>query len=134
MQKFKTRGEKLKNQLIKIYLKPSNPFSDKIKFWVESKFQEVIYINEKSSDHLNEIDGLIIFNENQSMSKEISEMKMSVDKQSKPIHKIDINGTLMAGISNLSLWLERSSCNKVLIVGGDELVTNPNLDRYLLSL
>jgi hypothetical protein len=50
------------------------------------------------------------------------------------VHKIDINGTLMVGVSNLDLWIERNKCKKVLIIGADSLIENPNLERYLERL
>jgi hypothetical protein len=40
----------------------------------------------------------------------------------------------MVGVSNLDLWIERNKCKKVLIIGADSLIENPNLERYLERL
>ena len=66
--------------------------------------------------------------------KEIAELRDIFDHKQKPVHKIDINGTLMVGVSNLDLWIERNKCKKVLIIGAESLIENPNLERYLERL
>jgi hypothetical protein len=37
----------------------------------------------------------------------------------------------MVAISNLDLWIERNRCKKIMIIGSNELVKNPSLDRFL---
>ncbi len=124
----------MENKITKIYLKSGSKFSEKIKSWAENNASEIVYVGEKSNDFLNQLDSLLIFNENQSFAKEIEEMKSYLDKHQKSVHKVDINGTLVAGISNLNLWIERSKCKNLLVVGGEELVVNPNFERYLHAL
>ena len=118
----------------KIYLKSNSQFSLKIKEWAEIKAEEVVLTEEYNHLFLQTLDSLLIFNENQSFSSEIQELKAYMDKQQKSVHKIDINGTLAAGSSNFSLWLENTNCKKLLILGGDELTANSNLERYLTAL
>jgi hypothetical protein len=59
------------------------------------------------------------------------EIKARYDKQQKPVHKIDINGTLRVGITNFDLWLDSTKAKNLLVIGAEELADNPNLDRYL---
>jgi hypothetical protein len=80
------------------------------------------------------MDSLLIFNENQNIGKEILDIKAFFDKQQKASHKIDINGTLMVGLSNLDLWIERTKAKRMYIVGIDELLQNPNLERYITAI
>jgi len=81
-------------------------------------------------DFFDRTDSLLIFNQNQELTPEIQEIKTAYDKQQKPVHKIDINGTLMVGVSNLDLWVETNKCRRILVLGAEELVTNHNLERY----
>lgn len=118
----------------KIYLKSNSQFSVKIKDWAETKADEIVFTEGDNQLFLQNLDSLLIFNENQSFSSEIQEIKSYLDKQQKSVHKIDINGTLAAGSSNFSLWLENTNCKQLLILGGEELTTNSNLERYLSAL
>jgi hypothetical protein len=118
----------------KIYLKSNSQFSLKIKDWAETRADEVVFTEEDNHLFLQTLDSLLIFNENQSFSSEIQEFKAYMDKQQKSVHKIDINGTLAAGSSNFSLWLENTHCKHLLILGGEELIANSNLERYLTAL
>ncbi len=118
----------------KIYLKSNSQFSVKIKDWAETKADEIVFTEGDNQLFLQNLDSLLIFNENQSFSSEIQEIKSYLDKQQKSVHKIDINGTLAAGSSNFSLWLENTNCKQMLILGGEELTTNSNLERYLSAL
>ncbi len=118
----------------KIYLKSNSQFSVKIKDWAETKADEIVFTEDDNQLFLQNLDSLLIFNENQSFSSEIQEIKSYLDKQQKSVHKIDINGTLAAGSSNFSLWLENTNCKQMLILGGEELTTNSNLERYLSAL
>jgi hypothetical protein len=67
------------------------------------------------------------------LSAEILEVKALFDKQQKPVHKIDINGTLRVGITNFELWLETNKVKSLLILGAEELTSNPNLERYITA-
>jgi hypothetical protein len=117
----------------KIYLKSGSKFSEKIGDWAAARAKEVVTIADKFQESFDSMDSMLIFNENQSLSKEISDIKTLFDKQQKAVHKIDINGTLMVGMSNLDLWAEQSKCKNLLIMGGDELVKNHNLERYIAA-
>ncbi|MFN5910559.1 MAG: hypothetical protein ACK45H_04400 [Bacteroidota bacterium] len=117
-----------------IYIKNSSSFGQFIAPWIQER-------NLNSSDYLNKteeaddgIDGIVIFSENQEIDRETEEIKNAFDRRQKPVHKIDINGTLMVAISNLDVWLESNRCKKVLFVGDDSLVKNPNLERLFTHL
>jgi uncharacterized protein YerC len=117
----------------KIYLKTNSKFSERISEWASERAKEVVTVSEKLHDSFDFFDSMLIFNENQTLTKEVSDIKMLFDKQQKAVHKIDINGTLMVGMSNLDLWAEQSKCKNLLLIGGDELVKNHNLDRYITA-
>ena len=121
-------------KLDKIFLKNNSRFSNLLTNWANERNFEVEEFTEKKEDPEAGIDGLVIFNQNQSLDKEIAELRDLFDNKQKPVHKIDINGTLMVGVSNLDLWIERNKCKKVLIIGADSLIDNPNLERYLERL
>jgi len=121
-------------KLDKILLKSNSRFSQQLTAWAGERNLLVDEFAEKSEDALAGIDGLVIFSENQTVEKDLLDLREKFDGQQKPVHKIDINGTLMVGVSNLDLWIERNRCKKVLFVGADSLLNNPNLERYLLSL
>jgi ABC-type Mn2+/Zn2+ transport system ATPase subunit len=117
----------------KIYLKANSKFSERIAEWASERAKEVVMVSEKLHESFDLFDSMLIFNENQTLSKEVSDVKMLFDKQQKAVHKIDINGTLMVGMSNLDLWAEQSKCKNLLLIGGEELVKNHNLDRYITA-
>ena len=121
-------------KLDKIYLKASSRFSEFLTHWATEKNYSLAEFSEKNDDSEEGIDGLVIFNENQEVDRDILDIRAVFDNHQKPVHRIDINGTLMVGISNLDLWIERNSCKRVLFIGGDMLVDNPNLERYLTNL
>lgn len=116
-----------------IALLASNKFSSKIKNWAASVATEVHLVSDKAEDFFESTDSLLIFNQNQELSPEILEIKERYDKQQKPVHKIDINGTLRVGITNFDLWLDSTKAKNLLIIGAEELADNPNVERYLLS-
>ncbi len=113
-----------------IYLKNNSQFSQYIAHWASEKNIPLAEFPEKSDDSDAGIDGLVIFNQNQEIDKDQAEIRTLFDGKQKPVHKIDINGTLMVGVSNLDLWIERNRCKHVLMLGADSLLGNPNLDRY----
>ena len=120
--------------LDKIFLKDNSRFSNYLTSWVNELNIEVLEFSSKNEDSEEGIDGLVIFTENQEVDKEILDIRSIFDKNQKPVHKIDINGTLMVGVSNLELWIERNGCKKVLFLGSDVMLDNPNLERYLANL
>jgi hypothetical protein len=121
-------------KLDKILLRTNSKFSLILESWAIEKGYAVADFDEKSENPHEHVDGLVIFTQNQSLDKEISELRDMFDSKQKPVHKIDINGTLMVGISNLDLWLERNKCKKVLFIGPDNLLENNNLVRYVEHL
>jgi len=40
---------------------------------------------------------------------------------------------LRVGITNFELWLETNKVKSLLILGSEELTSNPNLDRYITA-
>ncbi|MEY3236769.1 MAG: hypothetical protein RI883_870 [Bacteroidota bacterium] len=121
-------------KLDNIFLKDNSRFSNYLTSWVNELNIEVLEFSSKNEDSEEGIDGLVIFTENQEVDKEILDIRSIFDKNQKPVHKIDINGTLMVGVSNLELWIERNGCKKVLFLGSDVMLENPNLERYLANL
>jgi hypothetical protein len=114
-----------------ISLLAPNKFSSKVQSWAASMATEVHSVTDKTSDFFESTDSLLIFNQNQELSPEIIELKARYDKQQKPVHKIDINGTLQVGVTNFALWLDSTKAKNVLVIGAEELSDNPNLERYL---
>jgi hypothetical protein len=102
--------------------------------WANERNYTILEFSDKNDEADAGIDGLVIFNENQEVDRDILEVREMFDNKQKPVHKIDINGTLMVGISNLDLWIERNRCKKVLFIGADSLIGNVNLERYLQNL
>ena len=117
----------------KIYLRKDKKFAKKIMPWAEQKSEQIVLIADKSIN-IDHIDALLIFNENQEHSKEIFDIKIAFDNKQKSTLKLDINGTLMATVSNLELWFERVQCKTLLILGSEDLVKNENLDRLLNAI
>jgi hypothetical protein len=109
----------------------SNKFSSKVQSWAARMAIEVHAVNDKTADFFESTDSLLIFNQNQELSPEILELKARYDKQQKPVHKIDINGTLQVGITNLALWLDSTKSKNMFVIGAEELADNLNLERYL---
>lgn len=117
----------------KIYVKPGLNLSKRLAEWasVNKVVSEEIEIVEELEESL---DGLVIFNQNQDIDRDDLEIRRLFDQKQRPVQRIDINGTLMVGVSNFSLWLERNGCKSVLMIGSEELIQNPNLERYLESM
>jgi hypothetical protein len=113
-----------------IFLLTGNKFSNAISAWASARAGEVVQVSDKIPDFFDRTDSLLIFNQNQELTQDIQDIKKAYDKQQKPVHKIDINGTLMVGVANLDLWVETNKCRRILVLGAEELVTNINLERY----
>ncbi len=117
-------------KLKKIFVKPGTSFSSLISEWATSNQMEVEELPlEDGFD--GRVDGLVVFNQNSDIEKDLLDIRKIFDDSLKPVQRIDINGTLMVGVSNFSLWLERNGCTNVLFIGADKLGENPNLVRYL---
>ena len=117
-----------------ISLFASTKFSSKIQNWAAKVAGEVHLISDKTDDFFDHTDSLLIFNQNQDLNQDILEIKARFDKQQKPVHKIDINGTLQVGITNFDLWIDSTKAKNLLVIAAEELADNPNLDRYLDAL
>lgn len=113
-----------------VVIRPNTSFSSRLNEWAIENGVECleVQLEENFEEH---IDGLVIFNQNQDMEREALDIRKLFDDRQKPVQRIDINGTLMVGVSNFSLWIERNGCKKILMIGSDQLCSNPNLDRYL---
>jgi hypothetical protein len=118
-------------KVTKVYVQTNSAFAHKISEWLIKKKIDVLTFSEKEDNALKVIDGLVIFNESKSLPKEIEEMERIAKNNQKTTLNIDINGTLMVAVSNLDLWVERNRCKKIMIIGSNDLVKNPNLDRFL---
>jgi hypothetical protein len=121
-------------KLNRILLKTNTLFSQQFSEWALAHHIRVEDFQEKSEEPDNGIDGLVIFNENQEIDRDIAEIKTLFDRKLKPVHNIDINGTLMVGLSNLELWIERNRCKHVLFIASDSVLSNPNWERYMKNL
>ncbi|MEY4596808.1 MAG: hypothetical protein RLZZ506_1228 [Bacteroidota bacterium] len=117
-----------------ISLFASTKFSSKIQNWAAKVAGEAHLISDKTDDFFDHTDSLLIFNQNQDLNQDILEIKARFDKQQKPVHKIDINGTLQVGITNFDLWLDSTKAKNLLVIAAEELADNPNLERYLDAL
>ena len=117
----------------RIILKLNKKFSNSITPWATSNCNDLVQLTDKNLDIIS-IDSLLIFNQNQILTQDVSDLRVQFDKLQKPILHIDINGTLAVGISNLELWIERNKCRSILILGADDLVNNINLERFLQSI
>jgi len=113
-----------------VFIKPNTEFSLHIAHWAISNGVECLGVSFEDNFEEN-IDGLVVFNENQDIEIEILEIRKSFDDRQKPVQRIDINGTLMVGVTGFSLWLDRNACESILMIGSDQLCQNPNLERYL---
>ncbi len=125
------RTIKKRMKVSSISLLASNKFSSKVQSWASSVASEVHLVNDKAGDFFETTDSLLIFNQNQELGQEVMEIKARYDKQQKPVHKIDINGTLRVGITNFDLWLDSTKAKNLMVIGAEELADNPNLERYL---
>jgi|SRR5690606_32289698 len=120
-------------KLKKIFIKPNTAFGSIISEWAVANQLEVEPLQfDEGFD--KQVDGLVIFNQNSDISKEDQEIRKIFDDTLKPVQRIDINGTLMVGVSNFSLWLERNGCVNVLFIGADNLKDNPNFARYMETM
>ena len=116
-----------------IYLRTGSALNPIISEWAVNNGLEVEEVS-LTENYADEINGLIIFNQNGDIEKDAAEVRNAFDGKSKPVHRIDINGTLMVGVSNFDLWLERNGCVKVLMLGSDTLVENGNLNRFFEAI
>ncbi|XOV66551.1 MAG: hypothetical protein ACFHU9_13065 [Fluviicola sp.] len=111
-----------------VLTRTDNGFGQRLAEWSASRGIAVEDFDPRSEDLP---DGLILINANQDFAREDIDLHDQFDKKHIPTQKIDINGTLQVAISNYNLWLSSNKCQRVLIIGSDELLQNENLDRFL---
>ena len=117
----------------KVFVKPGATLSLKLIDWALANNLESAELPLDESFE-EKVDGLVIFNQNQDVDREFLDIRKVFDDRQKPVQRIDINGTMMVGVSNFSLWLERNGCKNILVLGADSLCENPNLERYLENM
>ena len=108
-------------------------FSDCVSNWCAELGFGFEFIDAKNQ-YIENVDGLIMFHNNHDFTKVAEDLKAHFDQNNIPVHKVDINGTIVATSSNFILWLERNQVNRVIITGDANLSTNPNLVRFFESL
>lgn len=106
-----------------------NSFSEFVQKWCEENGVRVEIIDSKSN-YLDTSNGIVMFHENHNFSKEAEDILNTFDKNNLPIHKVDINGTLVATSSNFYHWMERNKIERLLVIGGANLTENENLLRF----
>lgn len=117
-----------------IYTTENSQFADIVSEWANSLPIENTRVDLKEESILSEVEGLVLFHENSDFSKNHHEVLSFFENKQRAISKIDINGTLMVAVSNFGLWMERNKCKSILVVGSDDLLKNPNLERFLEKL
>lgn len=107
-----------------------NIFSEFVQKWCEDNGVGVDFVDFKS-DYLDTSDAIAMFHENHNFSKAAEELRDIFDKNNLPIHKVDINGTVIATSANFRHWLERNSIKRMIIIGEPSLIQNENFTRFL---
>jgi len=110
-----------------------NSFSEFVQKWCEENGVETGIIDSKTN-YLDASNGIVLFHENHNFSKEAEDLLNLFDKNNQPIHKVDINGTLVATSSNFLNWLERNKIERLLVIGGNNLTDNDNLIRFFAKI
>lgn len=123
-----------KNMLLKnILLRAENQFEKEIENWAKSNNVHVSYFDGKES--LFEVtDAVVIIHEDHNITKEHNDLRAGIEKQYKPTHQVDINGTISASVNSLRFWLENNKPANLLIIGSDKLTENPRFATYLEKL
>jgi hypothetical protein len=101
-----------------------------LKDWTEQQGIELVS-PESKQELIDQTQGLVVLHENHTFSKEMQETMDLFEKNHKPIHKVDINGTLSAISGNLLMWLDLNKVKTLALIGGEELEKNENLQRFL---
>lgn len=117
----------------KFYILNRGKFVETIKKWADGRQIDVVE-HSVGSELYESIEGALLFHINHNLSKELVELHKEVESNNLPVHKIDVNGTLAATVSNFTMWLERNKSKKILVLGGEEVAKSDNLHRFLNSL
>lgn len=116
-----------------IFLKGGGQFSDYVREWADTRGIEVVSYEFKPNQD-QEPHGLLLVNENHDITKEIGEVYSLYDRKHIPTQKIDINGTLQVAMNSFRMWADKNKCERVLILGDNDLVKNENLERFFSNL
>lgn len=117
-----------------LYVLGATSFGKHFETWAEENKIPTSRIEEMKEVLDETIGGLVIFHENHNISKEGEELQKMFDSNNKPYHKVDINGTMVATLSNLKMWIERNNCKNLVISGEDELATSDRLHKFIAEL
>jgi hypothetical protein len=119
--------------LKKVVLRNEDHFAEAISVWAKQKNVAVETFDGKSSI-LEIADSMVIIQEDHNVSKEIKELRESLERIHKPTHQIDINATMSASVASLRFWLENNKPKSVLIVGDEKLTQSHRFNDYLEKL
>lgn len=117
-----------------IAIKSGSRMAQHITHWASKNNLPVEEITLKADMDEVAVDGLVVLNQNQEVDREVSEIRAFFDRKLKPVHNIDVNGTVSASVSNLELWVERNRCKSVLFICTENVLNNPYLERFFLHL
>ena len=120
--------------LKKIYIENGNDFATYLSNWAEGKSVPVEVVELKPEELIEQCDSLVIFHENHNIIKEYSDLRETFDAKHIPVHKIDINGTMVVAVSQFEIWLDRNKCKNILVLGDAELKDNSNIERFFATL
>lgn len=118
----------------KLYLINENDFTAAIQNWaIGASFEHIEPAN--LNNMLEEsIDGAVVFHVNHNFNKEIVDKLKLLENHNLSLHKVDINGTIAATVSNLEMWLDRNRPKNVLVMGCNDVAKSDNLNKFLLNL
>ncbi|MGB0933220.1 MAG: hypothetical protein ACPGU5_02995 [Lishizhenia sp.] len=121
-------------QIKDIYITEENQFSALLSEWSERMGVQINTVGSNDNELYEKVQGIVIFHENHDISKEAEEISKDLDKSNIATHKVDINGTVTATVTNLNMWIERNSCESILVLAEKNLEKNENLHRFLEKL
>lgn len=117
-----------------IYVIENNKFGNAITEWAEDKRIQVVPTTQKKDDLSEMVDGVVLFHENHNFSRDDDDIQTEMGRANIAVHKVDINGTLAATNSNFNMWLDRNRPKSLLILGGDVVSKNANLQSFLKGI
>lgn len=119
--------------LKKIILRNDDQFSKSILSWAEAKKIDVETFDGKTS-LLEFVDSMVIIQEDHNVTKELKDLRETIEKQHKPTHQIDVNATMSASVASLRFWLENNKPKRVLFVGEEKTTQSLRFTEYLEKL
>jgi hypothetical protein len=127
-------GKVLKMQIKDIYITKENTFSELLKVWAEKSHLSFNLIDADDNTLYEKVQGIVIIHENHDISKDAEDISKDLDKSNIATHKVDINGTVTATVTNFNMWIERNNCHSILVLAEESLAKNENLRRFLNHL